>query len=335
MKKIIIGVDGGGTKTKLAAADNTGNILGYCSCGSINYNYSDIEQCRNNLKDGIDILLKSLNLSDYDYLSIGHCSLDGEATEDEKFFFCGNVFVPEKTILHSDAYMALIGAAPLSPGVMVISGTGTMCVARDKNNKTLIAGGWGYILGDEGSCYYIAWRGIISAVHHFEGRGKRTAITEKLIDYYKIKDKNMRGIINRLYTPEVEISRIAGFAEFVIECARNGDKIAGKIISDAIDILVKTASGLIEKLKLKDGVMGIYGGLFEHNPDIASRFCSKIQNIYPEFKIGFPEFEPELGAIIYYFIQNGSLSEDIINRIRETKNVKKICERSKKLNESL
>ena len=92
MNSIIIGADGGGTSTKLAAVDGTGNILGYADCGSINYNYISMEQARRNLKDGVDRLLGSLGITFYDWLSIGHCALDSAATAEEQRAFCGNLF---------------------------------------------------------------------------------------------------------------------------------------------------------------------------------------------------------------------------------------------------
>ncbi|MCL2816354.1 MAG: hypothetical protein FWD23_17305, partial [Oscillospiraceae bacterium] len=309
-KKIIIGADGVGTKTNLAAADSEGNVLGYCSCGGINYNYDRVEQCRQNLKSGIKNLLKSIEAPDYDYLSVGHCALSEAATEGEKKFFCGDVFDPGKILLQSDVHMALTGAFPLSDGVMAVSGTGSMCVAK-KGGKTLVSGGWGYLLGDEGSCYYIAWRGIAGAARYFDGTGDRTSVTEKLMDYCKITD--IRDIIPWLYAPPVDVGKIAGFAKHVIQCFREGDAVAENIISDALGILAKTVSRLIEKLEMKNGAIGMYGGLFERNPDIAARFCAEMKLLYPAFTVGFPEFEPELGAIIYYFAENGILTGNILD----------------------
>ena len=315
--KIIIGADGGGTKTKLAVSDGEGNILGYCRCGGINYNCDAIERCRLNLKAGIESLLESIKAPDYDYLSVGLCALSEAATDEEKKFFCGDVFTPKKILLQSDVHMALTGAFPLSDGVMAVSGTGTMCVAK-KGGKTLVSGGWGYLLGDEGSCYYIAWRAILSAARYCDGIGALTSVTEKLRDYCKIRD--IRDIIPWLYAPPVDIGKIAGFAKYVIQCFREGDAVAENIIYDAIDILIKTVSQLIEKLELENGAIGMYGGLFEYNPDIASIFCAEMKTLYPAFDVGFPEFKPELGAIIYYFAENGVLTEDILGRIRSTKN---------------
>jgi len=194
---VIIGADGGGTKTKLAASDGAGNILGYACCGGINYNYYGIEQCRANLTSGIKSLLKSINAPDYDYLSVGLCALSEAATDGEKKFFCGGVFDPGKILLQSDVYMALTGAFPLSDGIMAVSGTGTMCVAK-KDGEIFISGGWGYLLGDEGSGYYIALRGMRAAIKNSEGGGQKTAISEKLFKYFNIAEP--RSLIDVLYS---------------------------------------------------------------------------------------------------------------------------------------
>ena len=317
MRKLIIGADGGATSTKLVATDDRGTVLGYGKCAGINYNYIGMDRSRQNLKDGVDRLLVDLGMPDYDHISIGHCALSDEATDEEKRLFCGHLFDPKMMTLHSDAHMTLYGTTLQNPGIVIVSGTGTMCVGRNIHNRTLTAGGWGFLLGDEGSSYYIAWCGILSAVRHFEGRGEHTAITEKLMQYCKIS--NMRDLINWLYVPSVDFSRIAGFAGYVVECAREGDNVAAEIVCRAVDALIETGSYLIKELDMTNGTIGIYGGLFEYNPDITETFSDKMKRLHPGFSIGFPEFSPELGAIIGYFISNGSLTDLIINTIRDTK----------------
>jgi len=316
MRRIIIGADGGATSTKLVAADDSGNILGYSVCGDINYNYTSIEQSRLNLKTGIDLFLEQLGLVDYNHLSIGHSSLSEKATGEELLRFCGDVFDPKKVLMTSDVHAALYGAAPLCPGVMVVSGTGTMCVARDMGNRTLTAGGWGFLLGDEGSSYYVAWQGMLCAIHHFEERGGYTAITEKLLEYFGITD--IRALIDWLYSPACDFKHIAGFAKDVIQCARDGDAVADDIVTRTINTLIETSSYLIRAMDITDGVIGIYGGFFKHNPDVVDRFSKEMGYRHPSFKVGFPEFAPEIGAVIYFLLQDGRLTDTVLRNLRET-----------------
>jgi len=70
------------------------------------------------------------------------------------------------------------------------------------------------------------------------------------------------------------------------------------------------------------GGIGIYGGVFENNPYITQKYKELINKNHSGLRIFFPEFEPELGAIIYYFAENGILDEDILSRIKSTKNKK-------------
>lgn len=317
MRDVIIGVDGGGTYTRLAAVDGQGHILGRSMCGSINYNNLPVEECRNNLLAGLDGLLSGCGLKHYDHLAIGMSALSGPATAAELHFFAGNTLPQEKLLLDSDVFMALMGATLGKPGIMVISGTGTMSVGWDAQGQVHLSGGWGYLLGDEGSSYYIAYRALLSAIHAYEGWGEETDLTKELLCYFGVE--NMRALIDRLYNPLIPVSELAGVSQSVISCARQGDAQARKIIDDTVSILKENTAYLIRKLGRDTDRVSIYGGLFEYNPDIVAMYTEALHAQYPLMKVGFPEFKPEIGAAIHYFITAGRWNDAILHELRRTK----------------
>lgn len=317
MDKTIIGVDGGGTQTRIVAVRGDGVVLGYGMCQSMNYKSSDIETCGNRLFGAIGKLLGDIGLDRFDYLSIGLSALNGEASHGERARFIDGRVGLERVYMHCDAYMALIGSSLGSAGIMIISGTGSMGVALDAKGEYLCAGGYGYLFGDEGSAFYIANRGIVSAFHEMDGYGTHTALTECLKRRYDAQ--SVHELLDIFYAEDFEISEIAQFARDVIACSIDGDAEAGKIIDDAIEILTNSAVLLLRKIDVPSCRVGIYGGLFEHHAFIVDAFTQRLQERMPGCWIGFPEFAPELGAVIHYFIKNNLLSQTVLDNMRRTK----------------
>ena len=80
---LLLGVDGGGTKTTIVACNYSGEYLGSASCGSINYNAVGMKTARENIAAGIDEILRKTGQKDYRFITIGHSALDDVATDDE------------------------------------------------------------------------------------------------------------------------------------------------------------------------------------------------------------------------------------------------------------
>ena len=121
-----------------------------------------------------------------------------------------------RIFIRSDAFMALYGHTRGREGVVLISGTGAMGLACDKNGALHTVGGWGRLTGDEGSGYYIALSGIKAALRAYDGIGKPTSLTEILPKYFGCD--SMRRLIDVFYgSPPPEI---APFAETVAEQAK-------------------------------------------------------------------------------------------------------------------
>ena len=294
---VLIGIDGGGTKTSCAAYRDGGCIASARS-GPMNYNFIGIHQAAENLLKGIAAL--GIPAGDIAAVGIGDPSIDDlmpTKPDSPTAKFVG--MVSEKlgvpVFVRSDAYITLFGLTGGGrPGVLMLSGTGAMGIAEDADGNICAAGGWGRLTGDEGSGYYIASEAVKAALHAADGISPPTALTDALTDYFGVK--NVRELIPLFYPEEGEAD-IAGFAKTAAECAEKGDACAKKILLDAAGYLAAYTCVLIEKSGAE--TVGVYGSVLTGNSIVRREFERIVGGRYPQCRITEPPVSPEKAAAMY------------------------------------
>ena len=313
MERIIIGVDGGGSKSTAAAADATGRVLAVVRGESLNYNHIGIEKTRNHLHDLVSALTRQCG-ADYQALLIGLSAVDRTADADTVRFVAGSLFDPDRMVIESDAYMALLGLTQGAPGLIAIAGTGSMLVMDDGKNGQQVSGGWGYILGDPGSGYALAADGLQAAIACWEGTGPKTVLADKAIAFFNLSDP--RELIERVYAPGFGPRDLARFGKEVLNAAEEGDPEALGILDGNMQTLAKEAKSLL--LSAPDvRMVGLYGGVFQHAKIARSLFEKHIVSLMENrtIQIVLPEYPPELGALIHYFRSKGQLTDALLKRM--------------------
>ena len=248
---------------------------------------------RNNLAEGVDRILDEAGADWYDYLAVGMSALDAEATESELLQFCGDTFESSRTYLHSDAHMTLLGATAGGAGIVLISGTGSMGAAIDEAGREYAAGGWGYLLNDEGSGYDIGNRVVRAAIRASEG-GEETLLREMVTEWFGVDE--LREIIPIIYSESFVPSNLAAASRLADLAAENGDGVALRILDEAASSMAYVAKALM----VQTGVLPVYtyGGVFEHSNTFNRRFAEHMKKLCPEAKLYTPHLRPEYGALI-------------------------------------
>ncbi len=298
---VFIGADGGGTKTVLVACDETGNLLGKAECPGVNYNAIGKDAARENLKQGVDRLLSDIGASAYECLCVGLSALDEPASYEETLSFAGGAFDPDKLLLLSDAYVALAGATGFAPGIMIISGTGSMGTALDEKGNELVAGGYGFLLGDPGSGFDIGRRAFLAAVRA-EENGYKTALLAIVKAHFGVP--SLRKAIPILYGQDFAPSDLAALAQSVDEAARQGDHEAIKILKEA----GRALSELVFSLIYQAGALlpiYCYGSVLTKSETVFSAFSEEVMGRFPFAKIGKPRMSPAMGALLCAARQKG------------------------------
>lgn len=288
-RKYFLGVDGGGTKTTAVVFDESGNFV--CkACGeSINYYSVGLGSARTAMKS----IINQLTVKEYACAVIGMSALNERATEEETERFCSDIIYAEKIIMDSDLFVALEAMGTEAECAAIISGTGSMAIYRDKCGNISHTGGWGYILGDEGSGYAIGLAGIKAAIKSAENCGPETALFGECLNYFSIK--NIYDLIDLYYEKTVSRKVTAAFAKVVYECAESGDEIAKSIISAEAKELANTTLGLFKE-KAKETPVGLWGGVFQNNRFFRDEFTSILSSNGIE-NVKLIDFTPEVGAI--------------------------------------
>lgn len=265
-----LGIDGGGTKTTCLVCDENLNEIYRTVGSSINFYSEGYGNARDNMKEMLLDIEKNTGISHFDGVCIGSSALFGRADGKTLSDFCDGVFDADKILMDSDLFIALKATGKKNAAV-VIAGTGSMAAGFNEKGEIITKGGFGYILGDEGSGYRIALDGIREAVRSLDETGIRTVLGDYLLEFSGVKTKE--ELVDAFYNPEKDRKTIASFAPYVSKAARKGDTAAIKILTEQGDLLYYTVKALLKKMPEKPYI-GLFGGVFQHDEIFTSYFKS-------------------------------------------------------------
>jgi N-acetylglucosamine kinase len=307
----VLGIDGGGTKTVCVLMDNTGKVLGRGIGGASNYQSVGVEAAIQSIHSAIykavNEALKSIEAITIKAICLGLAGvgrpadiqiIQGVVKELQRSNWLPIAWdlQPSNIIICHDAFIALVGGIGDDVGIVVAAGTGSIVFGRNQQGETHRVGGWGYILGDEGSAYKIAVAGMQSALKSYDGSEKLT----NLIDSFKrhLNLENIEDLIEVVYRRGWGVKEISSLAQIVDLAAASGDELANKIIDDAVEELVKSTSTVINKIFNNNSNIEIVtvGSVWQGKSQIQDRFAASIFQDFPLSKVISPRYEPAYGA---------------------------------------
>ncbi len=288
-----LGVDGGGTKTLAVIVDAQGRECGHGRAGSANYASVGVEQALQNIHDAIQQAIREVPCSfPLTKAWLGLAGID--RSSDAALFSSYLRELADFVLVTNDAEL-LLSALGKEAGVVLIVGTGSIALARAQDGMVTRVGGWGHILGDEGSGYDIGRRGLQAAVRAADRRGKATILLTLVLQGWQLH--NAEDILDAVYTIDNK-AKIAQAATYVTLAARQGDQVALEIIEQAVDelaLLVQTVTPPLSQLPIALG-----GGLLLHNDFLCERVIRRIrqkQALGPIIRVEYPAFSAACAAI--------------------------------------
>lgn len=291
--KYYLGIDGGGTRTTAAVSDEQGNILLKKAGKTINFYSVGMEACRNNLSDIIAGIYSELGQIEFAAAFIGCSALDDEADAELISRLCGGIIKAEKIGMNSDVYIALKSVGDAFCPCAAICGTGSMVIAQDETGGTQVTGGWGHIIGDEGSGYQIAISAL-KACCELCDKDEKSPLLDKAAEYFGVEE--FRKAIDKIYSPETTKDVIAGFASDVAVLADEGNSYAVEIVKTQAQAFARTIMILLDRIK-SCSVLGLYGGVFQHNASFTKEVGRVIGEKYPGVEIRLLDIPPEESAL--------------------------------------
>lgn len=302
----VIGIDGGGTKTAAQLADLNGAVLTESQAGPSNFQVIGVDMAAQAILDVVHACCQNIgcSLSQIGSLTVG---LTGAGrTADQQRMLEGlqrlaesrNVSLPRTTI-ESDARIALEGAFGGRDGIIVIAGTGSIVFGKDVRGNVVRAGGWGRLVGDEGSGYAIGKEAFRAVAKMIDGRGKKTSLARLIAAQTGLKTQE--DIIRALYKENFDIASVT---PLVTRAAQKKDRTAVGILDDAASELVEVIRAAAAQMNRTRGKgraklrLAFIGSLLSNDNIYSKKVRSLIRRRLPQITVQESLAPPAHGAVI-------------------------------------
>jgi N-acetylglucosamine kinase-like BadF-type ATPase len=240
-------------------------------------------------------------LADHDVtpaaICLGIAGVDRPADADTIRSIMNRVGYKSRTLVVNDALVALEAGAPDQPGVVIVAGTGSIAYGRNRYAQAARAGGWGYLIGDEGGGFWIGRSALASVVRQFDGRGPATRLTDLVLRHMGLASPT--ELIHEIYYRDLHRRAIAGLAALVNQAALEGDAVAAQILVRAGTELASAASSVIARLGMRGDAFPtiLAGGIFRGVPSLARDVEARLSEIAPRSVVRPLQLEPAFGAV--------------------------------------
>jgi N-acetylmuramic acid 6-phosphate etherase len=186
----------------------------------------------------------------------------------------------ETIITTHDADPILMAGTTEGIGVALICGTGSFAYGKNAAGETARAGGWGHVLGDEGSGYAIAVAGLRAAVHAHEGTGPATRLGEIFTQHLGIAA--VEDLRDFTYGEGAGVRRTATLAPLVLAAVEDGDEVAISITDRAAADLARLVASVHRRLfrdstNDSDCEIALAGGLLTHTESLRERLQDHVE----------------------------------------------------------
>ncbi|MCX7966960.1 MAG: N-acetylmuramic acid 6-phosphate etherase [Armatimonadetes bacterium] len=315
---VVIGVDGGATKTVATVVAEDGSVLSVGTAGGSNpLLWGDA--AFDNIRSACDAALAVAQTDWEDVASafIGMAGTDEPNSKPHKFALSQlQPRLPTPFALDNDGFIAHAGALAGKDGVVVVAGTGAIAIGI-VNGKRVRVDGMGHWFGDEGSATWIALQGLRAATRCQDGRSEATKLAEILPRALMVN--SLRDVASLLASGDLTKFELAMLAVTVAKVADEGDAVAQKILQKAVSHLAESAIAAMKRLENTNLPVSFTGGVFRLTPQMPQLFRKAVLEQFPEAKVFDPKLPPHLGAALLAAKHIGwQVNESWIDKLAET-----------------
>jgi glucosamine kinase len=292
----VLGIDAGGTKTVCLLANDRDEVLAEARSSGANLQVMG--------EFGVEKVLHRVmedTLGDRDInveaICLGIAGVDRPTDAQTVNDIMRRIGHKARTVVVNDALIALVAGAGDQPGVVVVAGTGSIAYGRDADGRAARAGGWGYLLGDEGGGFWIGRAALSAVVRQFDQRGPATLLTELVLKQMHLSTPG--EVIHIIYDRGLQRNAIAGLAGVVQRATEAGDAVAGDILDRAATELAAAAASVVTRLGMRGDVFPtvLAGGIFKGIPSLAASLTARLAEVAPRSEVRRLEVEPARGAV--------------------------------------
>ena len=292
----VIGIDAGGTKTVCLLADERGEIVGESRGPGANLHTAGEGVVEKVLEEVMAAAIGDRGITPA-AICLGIAGVDREDEERTVHAVMRRIGQRSRVVVVNDALIALVAGAKDEAGIVIIAGTGSIAYGRNRQGEANRAGGWGHMIGDEGSGYWIGREALAAVMRARDGRGPLTGLTFDVLAHFNISDVSRLPRI--VYDREQPRMSVAAIGPLVQRASDDGDAVARRILERAADELSLAARSVATRLEMRGDAFVFYlaGGVFRVVPWLAEELPRRLIEVAPRCQVQILDEEPAVGAV--------------------------------------
>ena len=302
-----LAVDGGGSKIKALVFDTDFHLIRQGRSGGVNTTQNDAESILVHIRDCLDQALVGISSIDEAFVTfVGDKALFAREL---------NARVPVGDLhIYNEAQAGLLAGSGRTEGLLAISGTGSDVFYIGAEERKIV-GGWGIVLGDQGSGTWIGLQAIRRVIRNLDGWGPDTLLTPLMLSHFNAEDEPRR-IIGAVHNAPAPFPVIASLVPVVAEAAGQGDAAALEIFAEAGCALGQQMVTLLSRLDVvPEPIITLCGGAWKAHPLMFETFCQTVQAQYPQMTVQRPWFEHVLAGSMELLLRQGFSREQARERL--------------------
>jgi N-acetylglucosamine kinase-like BadF-type ATPase len=294
---LVIGIDGGGTHTRAILANARGETLGAGEAGTANPNAHGYPAAQNEILAAIQRAFDDAKIEKQIVAAAGLGIGGVDRTEERaRFQTWAEQNIAQRVAVMNDSEIVLAAGSPDNWGVALIAGTGSMAFGKSRAGKTARAGGWGYLIGDEGSGFDLGRSALRAATQAADGRGEPTQLLAAILDHWKLE--NPQQLIPHVYHSGLKPADFAQLASVVVRVAKKGDAVALNMLEQSADALATTIIAVARALDFREAIpLAMTGGLLIETETLRTRLVEIAQQRGYHFSPVALVLHPVMGAV--------------------------------------
>jgi N-acetylglucosamine kinase-like BadF-type ATPase len=293
----VLGIDAGGTKTVCLLADEEGRVRASARGPGANLQAIGELEVEKVLHEVMDSALAGETRPPA-AICLGMAGVDRPHDNAIIRGIMRRIGLKAPVLVVNDALAALVaGAGDDGAGIVLIAGTGSICYGRNGAGRAARSGGWGYLLGDEGSGWWIGREALTAVMRAGDGRGPETRLASRVLGHFGFDDTS--ELIHEVYHRDTRRRAVAGLAGLVQQAADEGDVVARRILEAAAGELALAVRSVATRLDVRglQFPLVLAGSLFKVLPTLLADVRLRLAEVTPRCEARVLDVEPAMGAV--------------------------------------
>jgi N-acetylglucosamine kinase-like BadF-type ATPase len=292
----VLGIDVGGTKTVCLLGDEEGRVLSTARGPGANLQAVGELQLEKVLHTVMEETVAQQTAAPA-AICLGIAGVDRPEDAAVVRGIMSRIGYKARILIVNDALIALQAGIGAAAGIVIVAGTGSIAYGCDRHGNAARAGGWGYVLGDEGSGYWIGRLALRAIVREADGRGHPTTLTERVLAHFSVA--RPEELLQTVYRQDFKPAAVAALATHVQQARDEGDAVATAILDWGAKELVGAAESVTKQLELtgEEFSFVLAGGMFKAVPWLRVEVARLLPAIAPRSRSILLEVEPAFGAV--------------------------------------